>query len=149
MISELLLPVLLARPKIRWQTIYDLGDSHTSPPISSWLSGKWQGGWEYYGQTRTADLHIGVDKSWIRIRYEKRSALTILEQEIKVAEVDSWVFLVGTDYEFIEQGRAVGYYLDSFQLQPNSRKTGLSGIKTDTREIPLDVWFTKSKKRIG
>ena len=147
-LMDFLISVLkLCRPKTRWQYVIEIKNPNFGIVAPQKLFGKWQGGWEWYGQKRDADLLIDHDKSVLRIKYKKYDVLTIVEQQIKIIEVDDWIFLIGTDYEFIEQGEAVGYHLDSFQLRLSNRRTALSGIKTDSREIPSEVWFKKKRIR--
>lgn len=137
-LSELIKICATQRPNVEWYI--------TSQVPEIWLVGKWTGQWHWRQTLRVAEIMIPSipdQESQIRISYTKADSITIVDQILSVVVENDNVKLIGTGYRFVEQGKAVGYHLDKFVLQPSSDRMQLTGVKVDKRGIKVPVEFRK------
>lgn len=114
-----------------------------------WLVGRWTGDWQWKQNSRSAEMEISAscaDGCRMLIQYTKSGCTTIVEQQLSVTVDGNAINLVGTGYRFLERGDAVGYHLDSFQLQSSPDHSSLDGSKVDKRGLEVLVRFKRQTK---
>ena len=124
----------------------DLQKDDTITTIPNWLTGTWKGTWQWKGKRRDAELRISGTKtqpSMIVVSYYKLGVRSVVEQQLQVEVEANRVKLTGTGYYFLEKGKAVGWHLDTFELEAEENKKQLKGTKQDKRLKPVDIVFTR------